>query len=80
MIDDEIGAVKAAPQDEGPACTVPEAAEKHCDHQVHVAMDRTVTISSEWNVKVVAQECSKRHVQTAPEFDYVRRFVWRIEV
>ena len=45
-----------APEHERPAGAVPQPAEHHCDHQVHVASRRTPSVSAERNVEIVAQE------------------------
>ena len=57
--DDEIRAMKQAPNDERPGRAVPETTEKHYYHEIRRGADRTDLIAAERNVKVVAQKCRK---------------------
>src|ERR1700756_1858430 len=56
----EIGTMKQTPYYKSPGRAVPEAAEKHDDHQICPGADGTDLIAAERNIKVIAQECGKR--------------------
>ena len=56
MIDAKVKAMQRAPDDKGPGGAVPEAAEQHRDHQVHIAQQRAMAVAAERNVEIVAQE------------------------
>src|SRR6266550_880059 len=57
--DDEVRAMKQAPNDKRPGRTVPETTEKHYYDEIGRAADRTDLVAAEWNVKVVPQKCGK---------------------
>src|SRR5207249_4217522 len=54
-LDREPGAVNAAPHDERPVRTVPQAAEQHGQHQVSIRLALALAAAAERNVEVVAQ-------------------------
>ena len=56
MIDAEIDAVQAAPDQEIPARAVPEPAEQHRHQQIDVAPLFAEPVAAERNVEVVTQE------------------------
>src|SRR6266705_5466612 len=55
-LNDKIRAVEQAPHDERPCRAMPEAAQKHDDHQIHRGAKRPDLIAAERNVKVIPQE------------------------
>ncbi len=50
-------AMHAAPDDEVPGRTVPQASEKHHDGQVDISSYRSLAIPAQRNVKVVPEPC-----------------------
>ena len=80
LVQHQIEAVQAAPYDEGPARTVPQAAQQHRRHQVDIAPGRPLLVATQRNVEIVAQEARQRHVPAAPEIGDVHRLVGRVEV
>jgi hypothetical protein len=64
---DERRAVDRTPGDEGPAGSVPEAADEHRQHQVPEGEEAAPAVPAEWDVDVVAQPARERHVPAAPE-------------
>ena len=59
---------------------MPQSADKHDGHEVHVSSQCAFAISAQRHVDVVAQEARQRHVPAAPEVDDVRGPVRRIEI
>ena len=72
--------MECAPHRKRPRRAVPEAADEHREHEVHVAPALAVPISAERDVEVVAQEPRERHVPAPPEFRDVCRLVGRGEI
>ena len=58
-LNDQVRAVQQSPDDEGPGRAVPEAAEKHDDHEIERRAKRGDLIAAEGNVKVIAQKRGK---------------------
>src|SRR5262245_49375030 len=67
-MNDQEGAMEAAPDHERPGCTMPETAQQHGEHQVDVSPERAPSVSSERNIEVILQEPRQRHVPARPEF------------
>jgi hypothetical protein len=63
VVSDEKKPVQSAPNDERPARTVPQAAQQHRDHHVHVAARRPATVAAERDVEILAQETRQRHTR-----------------
>ena len=80
VLDDQGDAVQEAPEDERPAGAVPEPAEHHGEHQVHVGARAALAVAAERDVQVVAQPARQRHVPAAPELLHRARRVRRVEV
>ena len=76
----EPGALVGAPGDEVPRRPVPEPAEGHRDHQVHVGADPALAVAAQRDVQVVAQEARQGHVPAPPEVAEARRAVRAVEV
>ncbi len=73
-------AVHAAPEDEGPAGAVPEAAEQHGHDEVHVGAAAALAVAAQRDVQVVAQPARQGDVPAAPEVLDGARRVRRVEV
>ena len=78
--DNQVDAVQAAPDDEVPGGAVPQAAEQHREHQVHVGADGALPVAAERDVQVVAQPARQRHVPAPPELLDRPRAVGPVEV
>ena len=76
----EIQAVQSAPDHEGPAGAMPEAAEQHRRHQRRIRAALAVTIAAERNVEIVAQPRRQRDVPAPPEIGEADRRVRKAEV
>ena len=63
----EVGAVDKTPGDERPCRAVPEAAEKHDQHEIEVGPGRALSGAAEGDVDVVTKPAGKRDVPTPPE-------------
>jgi len=50
---DKAEAVPYAPQDEMPACSMPEAAEEHCYHEVGICTLATELVATKAYVQVI---------------------------
>ena len=57
----------AAPNDEGPVCTVPETAEQHGEHEVDVGADFAEAIASKRNIEIIAEPGAEADVPATPE-------------
>src|SRR5258708_6220872 len=66
-LEDQIKAVDKTPCHEGPRCSMPQAAEKHHDHEVGRGANGTDTVSSQRNIKIVAKKSGKRDMPAPPE-------------
>src|ERR1700693_4732116 len=53
--DTEQRAMIAAPDDEVPACAVPQSSEQHRQHQISVGSEAAVAVSAQRNVQIIAQ-------------------------
>ena len=56
IVDDQIAAMQATPEDEGPAGAVPQAAEQHGDQQIRQPARLTLTAATQGDVEIVPQE------------------------
>ncbi len=56
IVKDQVAAMHAAPEDEGPAGTVPQAAEEHGDQQIGQAARLTFAAATQGDVEIVTQE------------------------
>ena len=79
-LDREPRAVEGAPDHEGPARSVPQAAEQHRQEEVAVLRPRPATVAAERDVQVVAQPARQRHVPATPELLDRPRRVRLVEV
>src|SRR5580692_6630937 len=62
VVRDQCRPMERTPDHEIPRCAVPQSAEQHRDHNVDVAPDRTVTVATEWDIKIVAKKSRQRHI------------------
>ena len=60
-------AVITAPDDEIPACAVPQAAQQHGQHQIAIRHPAAVAIAAQRDVQIVAQPARERNVPAMPE-------------
>jgi hypothetical protein len=61
--------VQHAPNDEGPARSMPQPAERHGDEDIAHLTEPARPIAAEWNVEVIAQPERQRDVPPPPEGD-----------
>src|SRR5439155_15104644 len=54
-LEDEEHAVPRPPQNERPACAMPQAAQQEHDNQIGVGAPRAALIAAKWNVEVIAK-------------------------
>ena len=80
VVDHQVSAVQAAPEDEGPRGAVPQAAQEHGDHHVDVTTWAALAAAAERDVQVVLQEPRQGHVPAAPEVDDAGGLVRRVEI
>src|SRR5216683_2677170 len=66
MGDHQVCSVKQSPQDKGPCCAVPQAAEQHRDDEIGVPPSLAMTIAAERYVEVVAQPVGQRNMRASP--------------
>ena len=80
MLGRQPGPLEGPPGDEVPGGAVPEAAERHGQHQVDVGPHPALAVAAERDVEVVAQEARQRHVPAAPEVAEAGGAVGAVEV
>ena len=80
VIDDQKHAVQSAPDHKSPARAVPQSAQQHGGHQIHIAMRAALAVAAQRDIQIVAQETRQRDVPAPPEFDDVDRLVGRVEI
>src|SRR3954452_3322441 len=80
MLHRETRPVVGTPGDEVPGGAVPEAAERHGDHQVGVGPEPPLPVAAERDVEVVTQEAGERHVPASPEVAKAGRAIRAVEV
>src|SRR5205085_3573425 len=61
-MDDQRHAMQSAPDHKRPCAAVPEAADQHRDHDVAINEPGSPTISSQRNVKIIAQPARETDV------------------
>ena len=66
--DDLINTVQTAPDDEGPACAVPETADEEYEEEVEIVSCLGATVAAERYVEIIAEPCGKADVPSCPEF------------
>ena len=66
--DDLINTVQTAPDNEGPACTVPEAADEEYEEKVEIMSCLGATVTAERYVEIIAEPGGKTDVPSRPEF------------
>lgn len=80
MVDAQHGPVQRAPDNEGPARSVPGPADKHGQEEVAVLLEFAVAVAAQGNVEKIAQPCAQRNVPAPPEVHDARGFVGGVEV
>lgn len=55
FVDAQAQAMPESPNDEGPSCTVPQAAKQHRGHEIEVLAHFALAVATQRNVEVVAQ-------------------------
>src|SRR6185437_11780125 len=72
--------MQSAPDDEGPACAMPQAADDEHDHDVDRPADGSDAVAAQRNVEVIAKPGGKGNVPSAPELGHRSRGIRAIEV
>src|SRR3954453_22185730 len=72
--------MEAAPDDERPIGTVPQAAEKHGSHQRRVAARLAVPVSAERDVEIIAKPARQSDVPAAPKIGEADRSIRKAEI
>ncbi len=72
--------VKGAPEDECPVGPMPQPAQQHDERQVHIGAPRTLPVSTQRNVKIIAQKGAEGDVPAPPEIRDALRAIGGIEV
>jgi len=60
-------AVKQPPDDKRPACSMPETYKKKCNENIQKGSQLSSSASAKWNVDVVTDKPTQRHMPPAPE-------------
>ena len=60
--------MKKTPQDEGPACTVPDTADKKYCKYIDKSSYKAPAVSAQGDVNISGEEAPQGHVPTLPEF------------
>lgn len=66
-IEAENQAVDGSPDNEGPSRSVPKPTDEHREHEISIGFASALTISSQWNVEVIAEPGRKGDVPAVPE-------------
>jgi len=66
-LNDEIEAMQSSPDHKSPRCSMPEPADQHSEHQVHVGAHGALTIAAESNIQIITEPGRKGNVPPAPE-------------
>src|SRR4051794_7017259 len=66
-VKDEQAAMIEAPEDEVPGGAVPEAADRHGEHEVAAGFVSAAAVAAEGNVEVIAEPAGKADVPAGPE-------------
>ena len=74
------GSVEQAPEQEEPACAVPEAAGQEDDHEVQAGADRTPAAAAQREVDIIGQEAGEGDVPALPELPDIHALVRGVEV
>src|SRR5712691_478191 len=77
---DQKETVQQAPNDEVPGSAVPESRKEHCDKQIAERLDRSMPISPEGNVHVVAKPSGQRNVPALPKIGETDCGIWKAKV
>src|ERR1051325_4625967 len=59
---------------------VPQAAQDHHSHQVHISARLSSAVASEWNVEIIAQPGGQRDVPVPPEIRRIGDEIRRAEI
>ena len=70
LFKDQEQTVICSPEDEIPACTVPESRQQPDDAHVQNLAGHAASVSTERNVNVVPEERRQRNMPTLPEIVY----------
>src|SRR5512133_2422201 len=73
-------AMQETPEQEGPSCPVPQAADQKGSYQVLIGAQVSLPVAPERDVDVIPQEPAERHVQAPPEIGDVQGSVGRVEI
>lgn len=66
-VDAEANSVERAPKHEIPGSAVPEAAQHHGDHEVHIGSHFPFAAASKGDIEVIAQPGAERYMPAAPK-------------
>ena len=72
--------MQQSPNNKRPRRAVPKSAEEHDDHEIERRTQRPDLISTERNVKVIAQKSGKRNVPAPPEIGEADRGIGKPEI
>ena len=68
------------PGDERPVGAMPEPAQEHDQNEIDVGSSLPLAVTTQGNVKIVAQECAQRDVPAPPEVGDALGLVGRVEI
>ena len=80
VVEAQQQAVQRSPGDEGPGRAVPEAAEQHGDHQVHIGHDPSPPVPSQRDIEIILEPAGKGDMPSFPEITHTGGFVGGIEI
>lgn len=68
-------AVKAAPDNKGPACAVPDAADQKDNENVAIGAESSLAVSAQRDVDIAGEKSAQRNMPSVPKFNNAPRFV-----